>query len=218
MKPDRITMELPTTFDGRRVGAAYLRYRVALVMASQCPDEDLRRSTALTATIAYMQEAHPELQRGHDLAPLLRLRDEILHAEITSLTRDPGKGQPPVSLGEATVRCAAIACVEFLRDGKAHGQALSAAKARDEVATILRSTGRTDGAERVRKWEHKWLPGQYIAPDEGLASETDPRHSVDALGEALRKQHNPMQSPSLTAREFLRDTVQSYAPSPKRRK
>ncbi len=202
----KVTIEIPTSFDARRVGTAYLRLRVALAHAMLCPTESMRRGTALTATIAYMQDAYPELIPGDELAALQRQRDEMMHADTVPHLREAGYGQPPVSIGEATVRCAAIACVSFLRADK-----MTAVKARNEVATILRSTGRTDGAERVRRWELEWLPGQHIDSGHDL-TDADPAKTVEALQDAVSKSHNSLQSRVMTARDFLRETVQRYAP------
>lgn len=209
-RDNRITMEIPTTFDGRRVGAAYLQLRAGLAYAQLTDSEAVKRSASLTAVIGYMQDAHPELMLGDELAALKRLRNEMQRDTIDAITRDGG--QPSIPAGETMVRCAAIAAVRFLRDSKAHGYKYTAEKARAEVAKILRSMGRTDSPQQIRKWEAVWLPAQWISPDLGVVAEADPSHTVDVLLDVMRNGHNLQHSPVIIARDVLRDQVRRNTP------
>ncbi|WP_282153848.1 hypothetical protein [Ruegeria atlantica] len=204
--------EMPTTYDGRRVRAAYVQMRADLARAMQHQSKDMKRGTALTAIIRYMDAAHPELIQGDELAELRRLRAEILHNAGTAVTRERGNGQPQKPAGETLLRCAAIAAVRFLRDGKTHGQALTAKNARAEVARILRSMGRTDGVERVRKWEADWLPRQRIISGPGVDTDADPEHAVDIYQDFMTRSYCLPENPIMKARDTLRKVGRAYAP------
>ncbi len=173
----KVAVDIPTTFDGRRVGAAYVELRLALAEANAWGNEPEARLQALNATIGFLHDAFPEMQGGDTLALLKRQRDDMMQDIIDAQTRDGRK--PSIDAGERLVRCHAIACVRFL-----YSTGMTKTKARAEVAAMLRGSPYKAQGQALQNWEHKWLPQQQIdsALDVGEASaESDVKEIEAAL-------------------------------------
>ncbi len=205
--PDRIEFELPTTFDGRRVGAAYVQLRKALALANAGSDETEARFQALNATIGFLQDGFPETAGGDTLAVLKRMRDDLMRAVVSAQTREVG--QAPVPADVSLVRCHVIACVRFLqRTG------MTKTKARATVEGTLRNTPYRAGGQALKNWEHKWMPEQSIPADSELV-DADPARVVDTIEAAALGKWSGGLDPVQIVRNVMGATIEAAKKAPK---